>query len=172
MEQTGQVYSGPVTATPRRRTALVVILVVVVLLAAIGTGYFLFIRSIRGQKAALQPASQSEWTEYTNADGFKISYPKNLALTETSGGVSLVGDGELTFYVRELSGSLRASVGSQNLDTFTAGYRTGYKVVQNDTTRYFFPLFGTKYLEVVARGGGEEIVSRLEFVAPKSASFN
>lgn len=181
MEQTGQVYSGPAprepepvaAPAPRRRPALVVFLVVLVVFLAVATGYFLFIRNIEGRKTEAQPIENlSEWVEYVNADGFKLAYPLNLELVETADGVTLTGNGEIAFHIRELSGSLKASVGSEDPETYTANSRTGYKVSQNGVTTYFFPLFGNKYLEIVTNGESEEIISKLEFVAPESASAN
>ena len=177
-EQTaGQVYSGPQQVTPtavgpRPRRVMLIVATLAVILLAVATGYFLFIRNIQSPSATKSETSP-ERVEYANSNGFSFSYPENLTLSETAEGAVLTGEQELSFVIKELTQSLRSTVGNnEEPETFTADARVGYKIARDGTEYYYFPLFGDKYLEIVSKGANEEILSSLKFVAPQNASVN
>jgi hypothetical protein len=177
-EKTGArtVYSQAPGARPKRKSLFLGILVVVVVLLAIGTGYLLFIKNIQ---STFMPGGEAnvEWVDYQNPNGFKVSYPKNLELSEKPEGVDLAGDGGLSFVVGRMEGKpLLAKLGGveESPRTFTVDARTGYLVTKEGVDYYYFPLFGDYYLEVIDRGGEEalsgEIISKLKFEPPTAVN--
>lgn len=149
---------------------------VVVILLAIATGHFLFTRNNRGDFDG--NSTLEEWSEYTHEDGFSLSYPVSMELSQEENGITLSGDGEMSFVVGKLNGgplrsvvvALANSFGieSESLETFTVNSRTGYKLTHNGVVYYYFPLFDDNYLEVADKGENkkEEVVMSLKFIAP------
>ncbi len=171
----------------QKRKIFVVFSVIATILLAVATGYFLFINNIRNNfvSQSRQEVADESWINYKNKNGFEVSYPKNMQFSETTEGASLADEGELSFIVGKLEEeSLRAVINELaanfNIDTgdspetFTVDSRTGYKLSHEGVTYYYFPLFNDFYLEIANKGEGktEEIISRLKFVAPQSASIN
>lgn len=149
---------------------------ILVIILAIATGYFLFIRNIQSNFGA--ETDNEEWSEHASEEGYNLVYPASMELSQDENGITLSGDGEISFVVGELEGEpLRAvvveltdnfGVEQDSLETFTADSRTGYKLTHNGVVYYYFPLFNDNYLEVADKGENkkEEVVSRLKFIAP------
>lgn len=171
----GQAQQPPTVAPIRARKSMApfVGLAVLVFVLAVATGYFLFIRNFKAKEVG----EASAWMEYTDESGFSFSYPSNFNLSKTENGLILSEEGELRFEVRDMEGKALREVLDKGGDpeTFAVGSRTGYRLADQNITYYYFPLFGGSYLQIsdkVNGGEGKEIISKLNFVAPQSASVN
>jgi len=168
----------PVEAPRPRRQFLAVILAVALALVVIVI-YFSFIKKDSTNNGNAQ---DNQKTEYKNLNGFKINYPKDYTLTETSEGAKLTGESEIDFMVKPASEPLSSTVeeiaenfginkDSSDYSTQSVNSRMGYLLSYQGKQYHYFPLFGNYYLEIVANNADQasEVLSGLEFIPPQAS---